>query len=184
MSRDYYHEDDIDDYELVEDQIEQPDLIEEVMEDLEIPDVRWKEDIERITDLDIKLTEIQKAEKFITEKKVLDDRLENGEISLGAYDSILRPKITKATRSAGFASVGLSSDKLGDLSEDAELLVTGEGDLKKTKLKDRLKDRIEDIGPDAAEEFADRMHEEERLSDDTHERIKRQTRLKRANSKH
>ena len=40
MSRDYYHEDDINDYELVEDQIEQPDLIEEAMDDLEIPDVR------------------------------------------------------------------------------------------------------------------------------------------------
>lgn len=57
------------------------------------------------------------------------------------------------------------------------------GDLKMLELKDRIKDRIEEIGPDAAEELADRMHEEERLSDDTHERIKRQTRLNRRKSR-
>jgi len=49
------------------------------------------------------------------------------------------------------------------------------------ELKDRLKDTIEDIGPKAAEELADRMHEDERLSDDTDERIKIQIRLKRSN---
>ena len=48
-----------------------------------------------------------------------------------------------------------------------------------TELKDRLKETIEDIGPDAAQELADRMHEEERLVDDTYESIKRQIRLKR-----
>ena len=85
----------------------------------------------------------------------------------------------KATTRCGLASVGLTYDHLGDVSEDAELYATG--DLKMLELKDRLKDTIEDIGPKAAEELADRMHEDERLSDDTDERIKIQIRLKRSN---
>jgi hypothetical protein len=181
MGRDYYGDDDTDQHELSEDQIEMQELLEdqERINDLEVPEVRWKEDIERIPDLDLKLEEIQKAEKFIAEKKALDDRLENGEISLGAYDSILRPRMRKATTRCGLASVGLTYDHLGDVSEDAELYATG--DLKMLELKDRLKDTIEDIGPKAAEELADRMHEDERLSDDTDERIKIQIRLKRSN---
>ena len=170
MSRDYYGDDDIEQQELLDEQ--------EIINDLEIPDVPWKEDIEKIPDHDLKLKEIQKAEKFITEKKALDDRLENGEISLGAYDSIIRPKVWKASTRCGLASVRLTRDKLGDLSEDAELLVTGEGDLKMTELKDRIKDTIEKIGPRAAEELADSMHDEERLGDDAHELIKRQVRIR------
>ena len=141
MTRDCYREDD-----------DQYDLVEELddLEDLEIPDVPWKEDIEKIPDLDLKLKEIQEAEKFKTEKKALDDRLENGELSLGAYDSILRPKIRKATTRCGLASVGLTYDDLGDVSEDYALLTTG--NLENTEKKDRLKKTIEDIGPEAAQE--------------------------------
>jgi len=179
MSRDYY-DDDVEQYELVEEQIELVEE-EEEMDDLEIPDVRWKKDIEKIPDPDLKLKEIKEAEKFCIEKKALEDRLENGEISDGMFESIMRPKMRKAATRCGLASVGLTYDDLGDLSEDAEFLATG--NLKMTALKDRLKDTIEDIGPDAAEELADQMHEEERLSDDSYERIQRQIRLNRRSSR-
>jgi hypothetical protein len=174
MSRDYYRDDDdIDQYEFVEDQDE--------INDLEIPDVRWKEDIDKIPDHDLKLSEIEEAKKFRNEERALRESLENGDISLGMYESIIRPRMRKAATRCGLESVGLTYDDLGDLSEDAELLATG--DLKMPGLKDRLKDTITDIGPDAAEELANRMHEEERLSDDSHERIKRQIRLSRRNSR-
>ena len=182
MSRDCY-DDDVEQYELVEDQIEEMELLEdqERINELEIPDVSWKEDIEKIPDLDLKLKEIQEAEKFKAEKKALDDRLDNGELSLGAYDSILRPKIRKATTRCGLASVGLTYDDLGDISEDYDLLTTG--NLEKTKQKERLKEMIEDIGPKAAQERADRMHDEESLLDDTYESINRQIRLRKRNRK-
>ena len=177
MSRDYYHEDDINDYELVEDQIEQPDLIEEAMDDLEIPDVRWKEDLAKIPDYDLKLEEIEKAKKFLNEEKVLREKVDSGDMSVGMYESITRPKIIKATTRAGLASVRFRYDDLGDASEDYDFLTTG--DLKMTELKDRIKDTIEKMGPDAAEELADRMHDEERLGDDAHDLIKRQVRIRR-----
>jgi hypothetical protein len=151
------------------------------MADLEIPDVRWKEDIEKIPDYDVKLEEIEKAKKFLNEEKVLRDRVDNGEISDGMYESIIKPKMRKATTRAAFASVDLTFDHLGDISEDPGLLVTGEGDLKLTELKDQIKETIERIGPDAAEELADKIHDEERLGDDAHELIKRQTRIERRN---
>jgi hypothetical protein len=183
MGLDYYNDDDTDQYELSEDQIEMQELLEdqERMNELKIPDVYWKKDIENIPDHDVQLEEIQKAEKLSALRKTLGERVDNGKISVGMYDSIIRPKMRKAATRCGLASVGLTYDDLGDLSEDLEFFATG--DLKKLELKDRLKATIEDIGPDAAEELADRMHEEERLSDDTHERIKRQIRLNRGSRK-
>lgn len=173
MTRDCYREDDDNRYDFVEDNTD--------LDDLEVADVPWKEDIEKIPDLDLKLKEIQEAEKFKAEKKALDDRLENGEISLGAYDSILRPKIRKATTRCGFASVGLTYDDFGDVSEDYDLLTTGS--LVLTKLKDQIKETIEDLGPDAAKDLADQMLAEERLEKDTHDLISRQIRINKRRNK-
>lgn len=170
MARGYYGEED-DAYDLVEDYAD--------LEELEIPDVPWREDIEKIPRPSIKLKEICEAEKYQAEKNVLDKRFEDGEISLGAYDSILRPKRLKATTRCALASVDLIIDDLGDASEDYDLLTTG--NLEKIEQKERLKNKIEAIGPDVAEELADRIHDEERLSDDTYERIKMQTRLAKRN---
>jgi hypothetical protein len=184
VSRDYY-DDDVEQYELVEDQIEEMELLEEQerINELEIPDVRWKEDIEKIPAYDVKLEEIEKAKNFLKEEKVLRERVDNGDLSLGMYESITKPIMKKATTRCGLASVGLTYDHLGDLSEDGEFIVTGEGNLKMAELKERLKDKIEDIGPDAAEELADRMLAEERLGRDAHDLIKRQSRLKREGGK-
>lgn len=182
MSRDCY-DDDVEQYELVEDQIEEMELLEERerINELEIPDVPWKEDIEKIPDHDLQLEEIRKAEKLENEAKALKERRDRGEISAGKYDviyqDIIRPKMRKATTRCGLASVGLTYDDLGDLSEDTELLATG--DLKMPKLKDKLKDTIEDIGPDAAEDLAKRMHDEDAIGDDAYDSISRQIRIRR-----
>ena len=177
MPRDYYSDDDTEQYELVEDQ--------EEIDNLEIPDVSWKEDIENIPDHDLQLEEIELAKKLLNDEKTLRERLDKGEISIGKYDvihqDIIWPKMRKAATRCGLKSVDLTWDRLGSLSEEAGDLATG--DLKMSKLMDRLKDTIDSIGPDAAEELADRMHDEERLSDGTHERIKRQVRLTRSNSR-
>ena len=182
MSRDCY-DDDVEQYELVEDQIELQELLEEQerINELEIPEVRWKEDIEKIPNHDRKLQEIEKAKTLLDEEKALKARLDSGEISEGKHDAIyqdiIKPKMRKATTRCGLASVGLTFDHLGDISEDAEFSATGS--LKLPELKDRLKKTIEDIGPDAAEELADRMLAEERLGKDAHERISRQIRIQR-----
>lgn len=174
MSRDYYRDDDdIYPYEFVEDQDE--------INDLEIPDVRRKDDLDKIPDHDLKLSEIEEAKKFRNEERALRESLENGDISLGMYESIIRPKMRKAATRSGLGSVGLTYDDLGDLSEDAEFLASG--DLKMPELKDRLKSTIANIGPDAAQKLADRLHEEEALSKDTHDRISRQVRIHRRRNK-
>jgi hypothetical protein len=183
MSRDYYRDDDVERYSLVEDQIDQFELVEEEgeIDDLEIPEVRWKEDIKKIPNIDVQLEEIEEAKKFLKEEKVLGERVDNGDMSIGMYESIIKPKMRKATTRCGLASVGLSYDHLGDVAEDAGLLATG--DLKMTKLKDRVKKTIDDIGPDAAQELADNMLNEEKIRKDAHDHISRQTRLQKPRNK-
>jgi hypothetical protein len=128
MSRDYYRDDDVERYWLVEDQINHVEQVEdeEDMADLEIPDVSWKDDIEKIPDFDVKLEEIEKAKKFVSEEKVLREKVDSGDLSVGMYESITKPIRKKATTRCGLASVGLSFDHLGDVAEDAGLLATGE----------------------------------------------------------
>lgn len=93
MSWDCYGEDDDNQYEFLEDQ--------EDLNDLEIPDVPWQEDIKKIPDHNLQLEEIQKAEKLLDQEKTLREQLDKGEISRGRYDvihqDILMPKIWKAT---------------------------------------------------------------------------------------
>jgi len=173
MSWDCYGEDDDNQYEFLEDQ--------EDLNDLEIPDVPWQEDIKKIPDHNLQLEEIRKAEKLLNQEKTLREQLDKGEISRGRYDvihqDILMPKMWKATTQCGFATVDLTHDDFGDISEDEEFLMTG--DLKMTELKDRLKKTIDNIGPDAAQELADRMRDEEKLSEDTYDSINRQIRMAR-----
>ena len=171
MARGYYGEED-DTRDLVEDYTE--------LEELGIPDVYWKEDIEHIDDPKIKLQEIKEAEKYWAKQQELGKKVDSGEISVGAYQSNLQPMARKACTRCALESVRISFDDLGSLSEDAELLVTGEGDLKMTELKDRLKEKIERIGPDAAEDRAKRMHDDDEIGDDAYDCISRQIRIERS----
>ena len=154
-------------------------------DDQEIPDVDWIEDLKNIEDDDLRQKEIQEAEKIKKEEMELRDRLDRGEIGFDRYETIrqctLLPKMRKARTRCGLASVGLTYDDLGDITEDSEYLHR-EG-ARIADLKDRLKSTIADIGPDAAQALADSLHEEEALSKDTHDRISRQVRIYRRRNK-
>ena len=71
--------------------------------------------------------------------------------------------------------MGVTYDDLGDLSEDLSLFSTGKIEL--IELKDRVKDEIRSLGPEAAQELADRMFDEGEISEEAHESISRQVRL-------
>ena len=171
MSREYDHADDYD--------------LEHEDEDPDIPDVDWKEDIEKIEDDDLRQAEIEKAEKIMEQKKQLDDQLDRGEIDLGRYDSLyiesIKPSIRRARLSAALATVDLNSDNLGDVAEDKEFLLAEDG--RQSDLKDKIRHKISVIGPDTAQEEADRLLEEEVIGKDAHSRISRQVRLQRRHNK-
>jgi hypothetical protein len=177
-------ENDYDDY------FEEPEeaLLEEPEEMLEespdIPDVSWKEDIQGIENPILREKEIETAKELLEKEKELLEKVESGEIDQATFEHEyfhkLVPEKSKAATRSALESVGITWDHLGDLSEDWDILVSG--DTRVLDLKDQVKEKIREMGPDAAQELADRMLEEEKISEKTHETISRQVRLHRVSS--
>lgn len=149
--------------------------------DLEIPDVFWADDIAKIEDPRLRNHEIRAAQKIVQQERELSARMESEGMDPGTREveilcSLMPKKRVAATRSA-LANVGLTYDHLGDIAEDQQMLCTGNPDLLDRKVD--LLGTISEMGPDRAQELADRMLEEEGISDEAHESISRQVRLSR-----
>lgn len=178
MSRDGDYADDYD-MEHEDDDLEHED------EYLDIPDEDLRRDLKAIEDSTIRENESQKVKKIFNEKNELRDRLDRGDISLDTYDAIyietIKPQMSKAKTRCGQASVGLNNDRIADIIEDAEYL--HKEDTRLSGLKDSLKQKISYLGPDRAQEEAERLLEEEIIGKDVHSRISRQVRIHRGYGK-
>ena len=157
---------------------------EDLVEDLEIPDVYWAEDIRNIENPMLKEREIETAQELLEEQRKALEKHESGEIDdatlQNELDNKIGPKMRRAATRSGLESVGITYDDFGDLSEDLDILAKGDTGL--IDAKDRLKDSIRENGPDAAQELADEMLEDGRISKGTHETISRQVRLRKLSS--
>jgi hypothetical protein len=160
--------------------MEHPEFDDELPEDnLDIPDEWYAADIENIHDPELRTREIEAAEKIREWEQDLDAKLDAGEISDYQYWSeyqfeIGPQKVRLATRTA-LESVGLSYDMLGDVVEDLDKVVAD--DQKFWEQKEELKRSIGLMGPDAAQELADKRLAEEKLSEELNQMISRQVRL-------
>ena len=163
---------------------EYDDFIEDG-EEVEVPDVPWAEDIRKIENPILQEKEIEAAEKLLEEEKEWGRRFDEGEIDQIRYEAgiayELGSKMARAATRSALESQGITYDHLGDLSEDQAILSTG--DPKLFDLKDQVKHKITELGPDAAQELADRMLEEEKISEESHESISRQVRLQKDSQK-
>lgn len=168
-------------YEMIEEEMENASLEEDSEEEMEIPEVAWAEDIRGIEDQEVREKEIEIAEHIQEREKGLKDKVDSGEISkseyLDKYESGLRTQKRKATTRCGLESVGITYDHLGDVSEDYDILISGNSEI--ADRKERVKKVVDTLGEDNAEKLADKMLEEERLSERGHESIMRQVRLHR-----
>ncbi|MCP4298541.1 MAG: hypothetical protein GY786_23385, partial [Proteobacteria bacterium] len=112
----------------LEEYFESPDI--EEIENMEVPDVWYTEDIHEIEDPLLRAKEIMEAEKIVDQEQSLEEQLEAGEITddqyLAEYEYGIRPKKSKLATRTAFESVGLTYDHLGDLSEDWEMLTAGD----------------------------------------------------------
>ena len=92
------------------------------MVDIELPDVYWANDIERIPDQEIKKKEIEIGEKHNKKWKEVEEKVDSGEITEVDYFGELIckrwPEERKHTTRCGIESEGLTFDDLGDLAED------------------------------------------------------------------
>jgi len=144
-----------------------------------IPKIWWFESTKDIPDSEAKLEMIENAKKIAEKEIKLENKLKSGEISKERYDhenlEVLGKKKAKyATRSA-LESVGITSDDLGDVSEDLEILTSMNP--KVAEMKEGVKELIHDKGPKFAEELADEMLEKDKIEESTHKSILRQVRL-------
>ena len=159
---------------------QQPDEadIENLQPEIEIPDVYWAKDIAQIENPILREREIETAEKLIEKEKQLHTAVESGEISPfnaeTEFDSLRRQKAAASTR-AGLASVGLTYDHFADVAEDYSRLTPG--DYPSVELADGVKKKVRELAPQDAQELADKMLEEGRLSRENYDFISRQARL-------
>ena len=92
----------------------------------DVPEVDWAQDLDQIKDEELRRTQIARAEKIQKMEANLNDRVRSGEISPEKAQQIywdeIHPKRRSARTSAGMATVGLTWDDLGGLSDDGLLL--------------------------------------------------------------
>ena len=161
--------------EIPDEYLEEESLEKIFSKEIEIPEVAWADDIRKIENPEIQQNEIERAEKYLEKEKILRNKVNTGEISVGQYDSELRPIRAKSATRCALESVDLTYDHLGDLAENHDLLVAG--NLEILDQKERLNKTIDAIGEDRAMDVADRMLEDERLSEKGHDLISRQIRI-------
>ena len=154
-----------------------PNELKEV-EAMEVPDVYWAEEIEKIENPGLKKREIEAANRIVEKEQAIKTDLENGEINDDIYR--LDGEKHQASMRSSLATVGLTWDHLGNLSEDLDLMIMGEDRI--TELKDAIKDKIDRIGPEAAQKEADQWKDEGRLSKKSHNIISRLVRMNEADS--
>ena len=151
-------------------------------ESMQIPDVDWQADIEKIENPDIKKKEIEIAEKFNKKWLAVEEKVDSGEISEVDYFGELIckrwPEERKHTTRCGLESEGITYDDLGDVAEDLDFLIADAGgNPKPAQMKNELKKMIARTGPKACQQLADDMLEDDKISQETHDSILRQLRL-------
>ncbi len=122
------------------------------------------------------------AEELTADRKfeVYDDLYDKGFISQPEWEDKFHRYLSEKGREQfeeDLDSVGLSMDQLIDLSEDHQILKRRDG--KAMEMKDELRDRLEDGRLDlaSAQDLADEMLADGRISHDTHETVTRTIRL-------
>jgi len=170
-------------YEEYEEKIEEePEALHEWVENF--PEPEWARDLLAIENDLLREQNLVRAEKLLGAKEQLEQKVESGEISQAKfemeYENGLRRPLSRARTSASLAAAGLTYDRLGDVSEDLELLASDASadESRLLNLKDEVKETVERLGPEAAQELADRMQAEGNLGKEAHGLISRQTRIK------
>ena len=127
----------------------------------------WKE-INQIEDLEVRQDQIERETEVHEEGVELDRKYESTEIDDTGYyagNLDLHIKGARVATRRGLRSVGLDYDDLGQLSEEQDIMAKGDPDL--MDINDRVNDRVK-ADPESAQEIADRMYEEGRLSEEAY----------------
>lgn len=120
---------------------------------------------------------IEEAKMLKEEERKLGEEYDSGKIDQITFEAkyffdYLRKESRFETRCA-LESIGLPYSELGQIAEEYDILLTADPDL--IDVNDRTNEFVKD-NPEYAQEVADRMYEEGRMSEDTHDFISEKVR--------
>ena len=171
-SVEYGFEDEPDYEDGPEEFLDNPEETEEALvKELEDRGIWWGDSIARIRDPELQQEAIERADELMEEREDLSRQIELGEIDdyeFWARNWDLHGKAAKRAFQADLDSIELGSGELGEISEEYDMLIRG--DLELMDINDRVNERVK-ADPESAQETADRMHEEGRLSEEAYDLI-------------
>lgn len=138
----------------------------------ELPDLPGIESIVRIEDPERRDKRIEEAKMLKEEERKLGEEYESGRIDQATYEGKLFGKYlhkeAQFEAKCDLESVGITYGKLNQLSGQYQAITTGDPD--RIDLNDRL-DKFVENNPEHAQEEADKMFEEGRLSKKNYDTI-------------
>ena len=160
--------------EVAEEEMEEAYQEEKAEEEMEIPEVEWAEDLERIEDLEIRQEEIKAAEEIVEKERDLNERRESGETTGEAYLSerniYLRGKKREATTRSFLKSRGRNvGNHLGRVFEGWDDIK--EGSQAMVRKKTDLWDVKNQLGEEGFEELLNRTVDGHELREEIDEEV-------------
>jgi len=142
----------------------------------------WNETIEKIKNPVVRDERIERAREIIQAEDELDEKLASGEISQSRYDHeklvVLGKRKARFSVGADLDSVGLSWDRLGQVSEEQRILIEeAAGDPAFARFRDRVERAIQVQGPEWVKDWADDNLENGRMPKEVHESVTRKVRV-------
>jgi hypothetical protein len=162
---------------------EKPERGEKIsLEEMGIEKKWWNESIEEIKNPVVREERIERAREIIQAENELDEKLQSGEISQSRYDHeklvVLGKRKARFSVGADLDSVGLSWDRLGEVSEEQSILIKeAAGDPAFARFRDRVERAIQVLGPEWVEDWADDSLENGRMPKEVHESVSRKVRV-------
>jgi hypothetical protein len=177
---DVENDEDVEDLpEDIEDNKEIDEALLEKVEVLKEGGAYWAEDLLKIENERLQEKEIEASEKYVEKVRAAKEKFE-AEGKDFKYFWAENPHLvtgwTKISSRIARESVGVSGDDLGDFSEDMRLLAAY--DLDALDAKERNKTLLMLVDPEVGKELAEKVIEEEEVSEEGAESLRRLARLR------
>ena len=186
-----YDEEDLEYSEDVEDLPEDIEDVEEVdeallekVETLKEGGAWWAEEILEIENEQLREKAIESSEKYVEKRRAAIEKSESEGKDLKYFYSDHPHLVTQAVKISSRISresVGITGNDLGDVAEDMRFLAAQ--DLESLEAKDRVRNLLEQVDPEVGKELAEKVIEEEELSGEAAESLRRLARLRESGSK-
>ena len=168
-----YRKENLDEYDENPDEYLDERHLEDKLNEMEIPEVEWRDDIEKIEDLELREKEIQAAARIAEQENNLNERLDSGEITedqyLREYDLHIKHDKKRAAASSALESGNFTSDHLGNIADQLHTIDPGSVEMAVTR--DLVERTVDTLGAESVQNMADKMLWERKISKDAYKAL-------------